>query len=707
MLKRLTDLCLCACLLVALTSCGGGNDSDNDPDEIKPHDTRKQGSATEGAIVDEPKSQAAAPTSYQVSLLVPESFLSAHADTLRWGGDQALVHVTPNDDCFGLMGSLQMAFSLVDRPSGIEQSLTLPLDPRRGMESVALAWHVLPNGEARALGLSDPQHTSTQSRRFSQILGVSDQGKAFGVSWRYPEGSERARGTTAWVYDGQTTHKAGLEGELYTDLTTPVAMNDRGDLIGFTKTKKSGDAAWICRDGKTTRIGLLGKTYTRYNDEQVSRPTAINNLGHVVGWAENYQHSHPDQDGWYFDGEHTVRLMNPLANDVKSNQFRPIAVNDAGHVVVMAGKKTHSTPTPVILVKGSQGELLGSASGSVTQDYDVRPSGSGHQTLFLAENNVLVGVSRGSGGSVFAHNGEASGSFTRMDFPNPYRGGVPLTISQMLDNGVAIGPVRKEVLKKYQGWENGECAWVWDGTRVHPIALPDDETTTFRGANASVPVVVNQKAMVAGVTFSIDGFDRSQSAWLYDGKAVRRLGYTDDAHTITKTHVDIDGGGEKTELRWQDSSVLHINHQGQVVGRSTRPMEDKSGFDRDRNRPWTTWLYDPQTDMTHELFGASKQTNYPGGRATHLADNGTVLGWVDAGSRGGGTGFVWMIGSGLTKLDPAFIPNMQTQGWASLHKPFKLLKDQTIIGYGSLTKQRRGELNVGYETLFRLAKPSN
>lgn len=173
------------------------------------------------------------------------------------------------------------------------------------------------------------EHTGANGLQSSSALLLNRSGHVAGTSNRFTE-ENVAAGTSAWrqFKGGQAPVRLGFfddtEGDGRIDHTrddtlrrssTPIAMNDMGDVIGHStryrtgKTADWGQTAWI-NDGETgenKRIGLTGFEFTRSpgsDDFQFSTVEFINDDGHAVGTSRRYNGNaqQAGQSGWYYDG---------------------------------------------------------------------------------------------------------------------------------------------------------------------------------------------------------------------------------------------------------------------------------------------------------------------------------------------------------------------------------------------------------------------
>jgi hypothetical protein len=176
------------------------------------------------------------------------------------------------------------------------------------------------------VGLFDDEHTGTNNLgvtnyQSSTALFLSSTGKVAGTSERFSATNAPA-GKSAWLYfsgaasqhigffDAQHTRDDGFRD------STPVAINDAGQVVGESTRYKTGQAAnwgttaWLQMPGAGTppaiRIGLTDFNHTRSpgtDDYQESHVQFLNSVGQAAGFSARFNGNATSfgQSGWFYD----------------------------------------------------------------------------------------------------------------------------------------------------------------------------------------------------------------------------------------------------------------------------------------------------------------------------------------------------------------------------------------------------------------------
>jgi hypothetical protein len=99
------------------------------------------------------------------------------------------------------------------------------------------AW-IYDGSTSKRIGLFDAAHTSANGAQNSSPAGITDDGRAWGSSMRY-DGANTPQKTSAWVYDGTTSVKVGLNPGQYPSaapITADVVLdvNTKGQAVGYS-----------------------------------------------------------------------------------------------------------------------------------------------------------------------------------------------------------------------------------------------------------------------------------------------------------------------------------------------------------------------------------------------------------------------------------------------------------------------------------------
>ena len=139
-----------------------------------------------------------------------------------------------------------------------------------------VGWYIGPDGmrafvwEKKVLaGLGTyPGYTNSSS-----ALGINDSGQIVGDSWSTSTGPQKA-----CLLDGGVWSDLGVfTGGRYAQAN---AINDLGEIVGYSYPARGGEHACIFRNGGPVDLGVLP-------GDEWSHANAINERGQIVGWSES------------------------------------------------------------------------------------------------------------------------------------------------------------------------------------------------------------------------------------------------------------------------------------------------------------------------------------------------------------------------------------------------------------------------------------
>jgi hypothetical protein len=331
-------------------------------------------------------------------------------------------------------------------------------------------------GTTIRLGYTDSIHTDTDGTQYSRIEFLNDAGQAAGVSHRY--GGFAAPGQTAWLYSNGTTQRVGLFGGNYTrsdgyEYTDVVGLNASGQAIGhsdiYLPGASAGDAAWICSNGKITRIGYFDAVHTDADGSQSSLPLFISATGQVAGISRRYNGGN-DQglSAWAWHNTVTTRigLTDSQHTGAGGYQYSDVtAASDAGYVAGYSDRFDVS------------GQWIGESAW-----------------IYDGAGSVRIGL-------LDAEHTYASG----------YQDNGPLLVNNA---GQVAGFAERQVGDAYAGYSS----WLYSNGTTRHIGLIDAQHTATSGFRYSEVLVLNDSGQAAGVSdrFGPGDEDRGQSGWFYD-----------------------------------------------------------------------------------------------------------------------------------------------------------------------------------------------
>jgi formylglycine-generating enzyme required for sulfatase activity len=499
-----------------------------------------------------------------------------------------------------------------------------------GTEPLGSSGWVYNGSSTIEIGPTDNEHTSSDGYRSSELRGLNEVGQVAGYSVRYS--GVTSMGTSAWFYDGATTHKIGLVGPEHTrnddyKESAAILFNDTGHVAGFSNRYDSGNvqkgsSAWRYNGTTTINIGLVDVEHTRDDGHKESLAQFMNDAGQVLGHSKRYNGGSADlgQTVWLYDGTTTVNigLVGPDYTRHDGARVSYIGLmNQAGQAI---------------------GNSENFAAGQIdTWFYD------GATTAAIG----LTGVEH-----------------TRAD---GYRENSSLYLTE---SGKVIG-----YASRYNGGPDqlGLTNWIYDGASVVPIGLTGPEYTNADGrrdgyVSAFDGAPFNEAGQVIGYsTVYSSGFEAGRGAWLFDGVS------TVDIAPTGSIYVGTDG--------FKYSEPFRINSAGQVIGHSNRLNAETSLGD-------ITWFYDPALQQTFEFVLSTSSDGLAYSSVYYFGEDGMVLGTYDlfdemdnfVGSRA----FYFTVAEGLHDLGSLVDGGLNANGWESLAIAIRGNGLGQIIGSGGL-----------------------
>jgi REP element-mobilizing transposase RayT len=206
------------------------------------------------------------------------------------------------------------------------------------------------------VGLTGPEHTRADGRKFSQLLHFTEAGQVIGYANRNDGGSTDL-GRSAWLYNGATTINIGLTGPEHTRNdgykvtsilpNSSIGWNEAGQVIGNSNRYNGssfdrGRSTWLYNGTTTIPIGLTGPEYTRSDGYKYSGTLRLNEAGQVIGYSNRYGDG-GGQSAWLYDGTTTIQIGLTGDEHTRNNGYRFSGVgsssstfgslNEAGKVV--------------------------------------------------------------------------------------------------------------------------------------------------------------------------------------------------------------------------------------------------------------------------------------------------------------------------------------------------------------------------------------
>lgn len=343
---------------------------------------------------------------------------------------------------------------------------------------------------------------------------LNDSGQIIGGSARVSPSGTNYLGSDPYYFDGTTTQRIGLVGSDYEyeraggiyRLGGAEALTTTGKVFGYTERRNAartylGQDAWYF-DGTTTRqIGITGSEYEyAYDGEgagthRYTRPYAINDAGHVIGWTYHYLPNSTLSDrseAWLFDGD-TTRAIGPGADG---------PVEGAEGAVKFSNNAIRLNETGQVAGRASRGSATGANLGSDAWFFD----GSATRILGLSGDDYEHVTADGT-----------------MRFGQP---------SQLNNLGYVAGTMERYTSS---GGPAGRDAWFFDGTTTRLVGLTGDGYESSTGTSgemtrSSTPYLMNDAGQLVGT-----------SSRYYENTDIGNTGWFFDPATNTTTEMVLDG----------------------------------------------------------------------------------------------------------------------------------------------------------------------
>jgi hypothetical protein len=535
-----------------------------------------------------------------------------------------------------------------------------------------------------SLGLRDADHTRSDGYTNS-FINASVGSASIGTSRRYI--GEIERGSSAWLFSNGRTARLGLWDLDHTRSdghqgSFAVLLNGQGTVTGrsvrYHGMDGSGTSAWIHLNGVTNRIGFVDEAHTRSDGYQYSNVRGLSATGQVAGYSQRYSGSfYNGQSAWIYqdgvllpieldDSEHTG------GGNVRHSE--PKVMSTAGHVAGYSHRYV--------------GEMLGGTStwayynktivrtGLIDAEHTRADGWRQSEVQRINAAGQSVGDSyRFSGQSAHGWSSwlsEADGSTVRLGLLGAeyFRSdGYHVTqVGRLTESGYVSGRTAR------QSGGSGLNGWVYKDGVTTRVGLSDAQHTGSGGVQHTSIWGMNESGQAAGQSYRYSGSTwRGYSAWFYDGEQSRLIGLLD------ATHTRIDG--------WQSNSIDAINSVGQVAGGALR-------YSGDQQLGRSSWFYDPETDVTHELVFSVRSDGRAVTSIGHLSDDGMVWGGYTKYSGMtdlGAFAFRWSLADGLQELGELVDGGVAANGWDRLRNTLGPSGSGHVFGQGII-----GESDVPY-----------
>ena len=341
------------------------------------------------------------------------------------------------------------------------------------------------------------------------------------------------------LYGSEQTGSAGLQNSTLQFYGGPAFVAGYSTRYTGVSTSNGRDV-WVWNGTTTTQVGFTGAGYALSGGYQSSGIKLQNAAGLVVGYSKRYfgVDSSNGQDAWVSNGTTTTQI------------------GLTGGVYTGSGGFQFSDPE------------LQNAAGHI----------AGYSTRY-------TGVSTSNGQDAWAWNGTSTVQLGLTGGPYTGSAGRQRSLAQMQN---AAGQVTG-YSERYTGisTNNGQDAWVWNGTTTTQIGLTGSGYTSNAGKQFSEPVLQDTSGRIVGYSNRYTGLGsyNGRDSWVWNGTATTQIGLT--------------GAANIGSAGYRESFSESQSDGGQVVGYSNR----YSGVSTDNGRD--TWVWNGTTTTNIGLTGGA------------------------------------------------------------------------------------------------------
>ena len=539
------------------------------------------------------------------------------------------------------------------------------------------------------VGFTGPDYTGSTGYRFSQFeqkeFNAFDSQAMLGYSSRI-QGVSSEIGRDWWVWNGTQTVPLVLPGGEYIGPSgmpnsRPIDVTKNGRIIGRSMRYRpdgfsDGSDAWLWDGQSLRRLGLVGDPYEDPTGFRFASALAQNEAGWVVGRSTAYfPNNERREDAWLFDGVDTTRIG------------------------LMGGVYDLPRAATTVSLLSQSGSIVGSSWDPVAN----------RSTTW-----ILTG-----------------GQLTQIALTNPpgesYQALIPRVLSE---TGLVAGVVPRSNTSPAQ---QGDDAWVWDGTKVHVLGLRQPEHTSPRGTRASEAYHITRDGRVVGLSqvFPFSGSssgDFAQDVWIWQRGTTSRLGIFDPTHVGfdgyrrvygtahpdapyawghtfrfqpddvalgvdawvwengAHTRVGLVGPGYTSSTGLQESWIYSADRAGRVIGRSLRFSTAGDNLGQ------TAFYFDPVTRTSIPLeLSVRSADGYAFSSFSQLTTDGYAIGTYKFFANGEGEGVSRAIAFrpdvGVVHLEDLVTGGIAAVGFANLTSAWFDEAAAVFVGEGTLLGQ--------------------
>ena len=251
------------------------------------------------------------------------------------------------------------------------------------------------------IGLSGGIYTNGDG--YQQSLGkqINTAGQVLGTAQIFV-GSVYATYTT-WLYDGNTTFEIGLTGSDYVRAdgfrsSEPFALNEAGKAVGTTlrggESISLGKSVWLYDGSASFEIGLTDRAHTRSNGHRLSQPVAMNESGQVIGFTYRNNEDRPaGMSTWLFDGinTHLIGLRDDVHTREDGYQWNTVKMLNESGQAMGSGRRYDASG---FRIRGGTAWFYDPEHDQTYgRDFSVRASDgfAFSEGVYLGENGIMLG----------------------------------------------------------------------------------------------------------------------------------------------------------------------------------------------------------------------------------------------------------------------------------------------------------------------------